>query len=548
MYGWQICLRQHTVFKWTEIGDVWVKGYTYVDNIFYCGVKFARLLHDRINAGESFRNIIESLNGSFLIIYKNNDKIYLASDHVQSCGFLFYDKTNQVITDDYMAFNKDNNELDLIGLGENIKSLLYTIDNRTYYKNIKHVTAGEIVTIYVQSNHVKREFYYKHELKESNVKSCLEDYLPEIENLLEKVFLRLISSLNGKTAIIPLSGGYDSRLIVTMLHKLNYKNVVCYTYGYTENTEETGVSKEVANKLGYKHYYINQDDLFWQQFIGDDVVDEYLYESYDISHTPHIQEIRALKLLKEHKDFPKDGVVIPGFCGDLFGGSYTFDIKQKQKHMYSEEELCKYIRSNHFVSFKNAKITDEVIENDLQSFFRVRQCNVNSLLSFNETFGYWFCCHKVAKYVVPSVKAYEKLGFQWRLPLWDMEFTNYWYNIPMEMKQINSLYNYSLRKILFIPYDIDYRKPEYARFQIEEQHRKWVNAVGYSCIMKLFYRTGRLLMHRDSNNFVAVLRNYYLKIKNKSLIGFLENRWLEPFVLWWIEQIVGDDVIKDLFD
>ena len=42
---------------------------------------------------------------------------------------------------------------------------------------------------------------------------------------------KLSKSCEGKQIAIPLSGGYDSRLIASGLHKIGFKNVICFSYG-----------------------------------------------------------------------------------------------------------------------------------------------------------------------------------------------------------------------------------------------------------------------------------------------------------------------------
>lgn len=547
MNDWAVKLSDKGPFKWYNDNKIWVKGYAYIKNEYYEGVQLGKQINRYIETGMQFERIISVLNGAFLILYDENNVYKAAADIVQAGGFLYYDCENKIISDDSCLFMSSGYPFDEVGIKENFKSLLYTIDNRTYLQGVRHLAAGEIVEINKTTLEVKRNFYYKHKLPGKNIKNDMNDYFPEIKNMTVSVFGRLIKSLQGKTAIIPLSGGYDSRYIAVMLHELGYKNVVCYTYGYSKNTEETGVSKLVAEKLGYKHFFIYQDDNFWKEFLEDKVVNDYLFSSHDICHTPHIQEIRALELLRQEKDFPKDGVVIPGFCGDLFGGSYTIDIHQKKKHNFDLEELCTYIASNHFTAFSKLPNYEESLIEDLKSFFKDRKINPNNLESFNEAFSYWFCSHKVAKYVIPSLRAYEGFGYEWRLPLWDIEMTNYWYNIPICFKQSVSLYDYSLMQLYFIKNEVGMKKEEHLRLQIEKQHRKLIKVVGYAVILLAYYKTGKLLMSRDSNNFISVLKNFYYKIKNKKLLGMFENRWIEPFVLWEAEQLLGDKIVRKVF-
>ena len=46
-------------------------------------------------------------------------------------------------------------------------------------------------------------------------------YKTKVSQIIENTFIRLVNSLKGKTAVIPLSGGFDSRLIAVMLKKHN---------------------------------------------------------------------------------------------------------------------------------------------------------------------------------------------------------------------------------------------------------------------------------------------------------------------------------------
>lgn len=547
MSEWTVKLSDKGPFKWYNCNRIWVKGYAFIKNEYYEGAQLGKQINNRLETGMKFERIVSSLNGAFLILHNKDDVYEVAADIVQAGGFLYYDCKNKMISDDSSVFLNLVYSFDEIGIKENFKSLLYTIDNRTYLQGVRHLSAGEIVVINKITQEVKRTFYYMHRLPGKNIKDDKNDYLSEINQMSISVFIRLIKSLQGKTAIIPLSGGYDSRYIAVMLHELGYKNVVCYTYGYSKNTEETGISKLVAEKLGYKHFFVYQDDNFWKEFLSDKVVNDYLFSSHDISHTPHIQEIRALELLQKEKDFPKDGVVIPGFCGDLFGGSYTIDIHQKKQHKYDLEELCTYIASNHFTAFSKLPNYKESLIEDLRSFFLERKISPNDLETFNEAFSYWFCSHKVAKYVIPSLRAYESFGYEWRLPLWDIEMTNYWYNIPICLKQNISLYDYSLMQLYFVKNEVGMTKEEGTRLQIEKQHRKIIKVIGYAAILLIYYKTGKLFMKRDSNNFISILKNFYFRLKNKRFISIFENRWIEPFVLWEAEQLLGDKNVKKLF-
>ncbi len=548
MKEWKIELLNNRGFVWACFNNVRAKGYVNRESISIKSNELAKEIFVQLQAGKRFGEIISAMNGAFLILVETESTLHLATDIVLGAGTFLYDVHTRFVTDSGESFDRQMHRIDSLGVAENMKSLMYTLDDRTILNGVKHVGAGEIVTIDKSTGQIHREFFYKHNQTGKNKKHNYEDYLGEIQQLSERVFRRLIQSLDGKTAIIPLSGGYDSRYIASMLKALDYTNVVCYTYGYSAATEETGISNRVAERLGFRHFYINQDEAFWKEFMNDSVVNGYFSYCHDLCHTPHIQEIHALQKLQYEKDFPREGVVIPGFCGDLFGGSYTFSTKQKQEHTYDLNELCKFIAANHLSSFYRLSEYKQKILEDISSFFEARNIRPDSLETFNEAFGYWFCCHKVAKYVVPSVKAYEYLGYEWRLPLWDRELVDYWYDIPIEFKQEDSLYDYSLRNLYFKKYDIDYTKQTSMRKQIRgKQTRKLKNVVGYAVLLYFYYRTGKMLLRRDSNNFVTVLKDYYYLTDNKRFVSPFENRWLEPFTMWWMEHQIGSKQTMWLF-
>ena len=64
-----------------------------------------------------------------------------------------------------------------------------------------------------------------------------------------------MKALDGRTAVIPLSGGADSRMVVSMLKNQGYEKVICYTYGKPGN-RESEMSKAVAEEYGYEWHII----------------------------------------------------------------------------------------------------------------------------------------------------------------------------------------------------------------------------------------------------------------------------------------------------
>ena len=81
---------------------------------------------------------------------------------------------------------------------------------------------------------------------------------------------RMMKSLDGRELVVPLSAGRDSRLIVSAIHHLGYRNVRCFAYGRPGNFEAQA-SKAIAEKLGFKWRFVPIGTGFMRRYFGSDI-------------------------------------------------------------------------------------------------------------------------------------------------------------------------------------------------------------------------------------------------------------------------------------
>lgn len=535
-------------WKWYHKENAHVKGYGWLDGILYEKEEFASLV-SHISTEDKLCNFLEQFNGSFAGCLELTGKLCVFVDHVGSIP-MFYDMMLGIVGDRADFIDEAPYTVDEVAVAEVLKSTMFACGERTFSKTTKQLLAGEIVCIAKETRKVKYIRYYSHRSFGSNKKACYKEYLDEIREVNDRVFRRLIESLHGETVIVPLSGGYDSRFIVSMLRSLNYKNVVCYTYGYSDNTNETGISRKVADKLGYPHFLVKIDKKMWQRFFNDAEVQSFLEYGYYHSNFPHIQEIMALQQLRKNPEFPQKGVVLPGFCGDIFGGSYTISVPQREENRYDKDKLVEYIfRENFFASLWLNKY-DTMIKGDIASFLDRLEYRVTDITLFDSANMEWFIAHKIAHFIHPCVKSFEYYGYSWRLPLWDKELEKYWMNVPIEYKQKNSLYDYSLMNLYFQPLGIAFQKNKTKRNRyVDGEQKKWLHNmlhdIAYGMIMRIYYHTGCMLyFKKDSNNFYYLCKLGYKELKNKKSIHFSSIRMFETLVDWWLEKKLGEETIR----
>ncbi len=314
----QINNKNNRGFCWYSNEEIQVKGCFYDENNNYYEKENLLDYFKNIENKTIFQKKIKNINGVFSVIIKNGSNIFAASDIVRMFP-LFYTiiEDNFVISDEIK--NVKNGEKSQIAFAEILASG-FVMGKNTLYEKTKQIQAGELIII--KDGEIENITYQDYLTTESDI---LNDRIEQLENkvniVFENVANRLVKSLNNRTAIIPLSGGYDSRLIAVMLKNAGYKKVICYTYG--KNTaKDIPLSKEVAKKLGFEWHYIEYNNELFGNFLNEDVFQYYWkYTSQEVT-CPFFQEYFAVKYLKENNIIPENSIFIPGHSGDFIGGSH----------------------------------------------------------------------------------------------------------------------------------------------------------------------------------------------------------------------------------
>src|SRR5699024_2051027 len=235
----------------------------------------------------------------------------------------------------------------------------------------------------------------------------------------------------------PLSGGHDSRIIVNSLKKAGIENVICYSYG-TSNNLQSKISKQVAEGAGYPWHFVEYTEEKWGNLHKEGLIDEYIDYSFQGVSNPHLQDLLAVYELKQKGVIINKDIFIPGHSGITEIG-----FTNKTEQIRSEEDAFNFI-------LKRQDYSNILRHKELLELVNTEPKNYYAYLNWQE---------RQSKFIANSCRVYEFFGFDFRLPFWDREFVEFWLTIaPKDRLNRNLLLRCEREGVLteelsYIPFD-----------------------------------------------------------------------------------------------
>ncbi|MEX0779778.1 MAG: asparagine synthase C-terminal domain-containing protein [Balneolales bacterium] len=359
------------------------------------------------------------------VFYAIKDKSLIISDSPQRITkhFGFHD-LNESALNEFLSFG-------------------YATTHKTLLNEVYSIQAGEALVF--DNYKIKIETRYLYNTSSIN-RQPREELFQKLKKVTEEVFHKLIVSLKGKTAIVPLSGGYDSRFIVAMLKLGGYDNVACYAWG-VKGDREIEVSKAVAKKLGYKWKAIDYSRQNWMNAITSEWYRDcmrFVSRDTSISGSASLPFLNYLKLIQ----IQKDSVLIPGHTADFLGGGH---IPATLHTNSTAEDVVESIFGKHYLG--TTKSYNELLAKEIR-----RQVNLYGSQSTElyRAFEIWNWRERQSKFIANINRYYEYFGYSWNMPFWSAEFVNFWSAVPLEEKRDLNLYDEFLENEIFEKLDLQF--------------------------------------------------------------------------------------------
>lgn len=275
-----------------------------------------------------------------------------------------------------------------------------------------------------------------------------EEAKEELKHRLIRAGKRLVGYLNGRPAILPLSGGFDSRMIAYMLHRLKYPHVYCISYGKEGNPDSLKAAK-VADRLGFPFVYINSVRSDRADYTEDAEFLSYMYNMTGLSSCYYYQEFIAAGSIASgsvHNSmvpFPSNAVVLPGHQGDDLGGSQLMHPRLAESKLSPNELSCILYSHKQMNQQFDRKQKERLLSMQAKLFAGYDQIQQPAYRTF-EQYMQW---ENIPKYMLNSQQSWRFFGLDTACMLLDKELLDFAYSLPFEYRYGKRIYDDICREL-----------------------------------------------------------------------------------------------------
>lgn len=290
------------------------------------------------------------------------------------------------------------------------------------------------------------------------------DPTAQLKAALERSLDRLerVAGSDDRPIVVPLSGGYDSRLIASALVERG-RDVIGFTFGRA-GYPDVEVSREVAARLGIRWEFVPYDEDRWNEWYHSTRCRRYRERAFGGDALPFIAEWPALCRLIDDGRLPADALFCPGhtvatpserlptFVGesrDWIGGSVGCGADENEPAGKNTEfvdpsvdGLIEYILEEHYTLWD----LEPSVKLALRERIRRGLLGDRSPAAITDpaaaaaSYERWEWRGRMTTFTNGDLRAYEDRGLDWWLPLWDSRYVRAWERVPLAERRNKRLH------------------------------------------------------------------------------------------------------------
>jgi asparagine synthase (glutamine-hydrolysing) len=320
----------------------------------------------------------------------------------------------------------------------------WTSGSRTTVEDLFQLQAGELLIYAKATGELVRKRYYLFYSSSENATSR-DQLIEQLDGIHDRIFDAVVERANGRPIWVPLSGGWDSRLIVSKLAKIGYDNIQTFSYGVRGN-HETRLARQVAEHLQLPWFEVPVTGKQYKAYYWSKKRRDFFAYSDGLCTLPFMQDVSILQDLCQHEKLPRDAILINGQSGDFITGGHIFP-----EQMADDMTLGGVARSlldHHYIMWQSLRTPSNMalMEGRLRTALEELVGLDPSMPANARMAECWEWQERQSKYVVNGQRAYDFLELDWELPLWENDYLDFWASIPLAMRYRQSLYKECLRQ------------------------------------------------------------------------------------------------------
>jgi len=429
-------------FGWRRLpagsGTMWFRGYVHGRSPEVLAAGVANLTETTAAAW------LDGLDGHFSLIVVQPEWALAASDPVRSYPLIWArDGGAVVVTHDGPALEAR------LGLGPaDVDPVMarvvalsgFTIGDATLYPAARQIGPGEY--LWVGADGARQGRYHRWDpwLPEE---ATPEDLFEPLSALNRKLIEDLVAGAGGRPILLPLSAGLDSRFVAAGLMEAGYANVRCVAYGLAGNREAV-TSRDVARRLGYDWTFVPHTQGTMRRIFRDPDYARYKAYSDSLTGMHFPQEYRMVTAMLADHGLDRDAIVVNGQAGDFIAGNHVPEALFEPGGDADErlDRIVGALLAKHYKHWASLQTRDRLAEAD--GLIRAEIKKLGGLpddpAGDHGIYEYCEFQDRQSKYVLNGQRIYEYLGLDWRLPLWDRAYMDFWARAPLAAKKREALY------------------------------------------------------------------------------------------------------------
>jgi asparagine synthase (glutamine-hydrolysing) len=414
-------LRLHDQSAWTASDRCAVRGTAFdADSTRLVTADGMREEFEACRSVESVAGLLQRLDGHYAVVLEMDGRTVLATDHARSVP-LFYLSDGSAVGDSARTVlsGVDRRAFDPVAEAEFLLAS-YVTGSDTLDPALDQVEAGQLVVIDHAMGGVTTEQYTRYTPGGDASAATRADLRAAIERAVE----RLCRVADGRPIVVLLSGGVDSRVVLSQLLERGYDPLRALTFGRSD-AAEVATARRVAAATGVDWEFVEYDAATWRAWFHSEERERYYDLVFNLDSVPGFQAGPALSVLRERGELPDEAVFVTGQTIASVGEHLPPDDVRTRR------DLIEYVLETHYALWDRG--------DDLRATLRER---VDEQLPATHgpgdvvpAYEHWEWKERQSKFITQDGFMYSFHGYDWWFPLFDPLVVDAWGRLPVEQRR-----------------------------------------------------------------------------------------------------------------